>query len=607
MIVGLDGCVKLIIKKSKYFLAVALIISGSFLNDLKVYADEPLPVCSTGQVLGVGNETTFRVVLNCTNVSYFVGSGEATANSQDLVGIKLHPGQDNEANPVDNRAVIGSDSLALDFYTYVGSIDRNLVIEAGVIANSEGLYNDRIEIGSDLIYDYARPYAESDYYLGSSYADLVVPYDEGLLINDIDTGGTVTSLILVDNPLAGDLLLNPDGSFRYSPFVGFSGSDSFTYIAVDDSGNQSDPATVLITDDAPQITGNFYRVGDGDNKHAKPGDEIRVDFVSNEPITIDEVRIGGVIIDASRINVIDETHFSAGLIMQDDYVEGMKYYSATVHDEFGNYASISTETDGVLFDKTPPGIDLNDSSEVELTVGDLFVAQATASDNFDEFVEVVVEGVVDSSVGGVYELIYSATDLAGNQSDKIYQYVTIIDNIAPDVTIDVTEVNGGWLVINGTINDSRSDLVVSIEGIDYEITDVDGEKWQFLLDIAGFKPGKYKFFVTATDYFGNYDQEYATFKIKPKNIKPADRGDVAIAYYPAISAGNDIEVIDDADDGKVLGSFDERNDTESNSGLSPDTTIGDESWIFWGISWYWWLMIPIIGWIGWRLLFGRID
>jgi hypothetical protein len=67
-----------------------------------------------------------------------------------------------------------------------------------------------------------------------------------VLTNDL---GTNPRAILINRPVNGVLVLNPDGSFSYTPNTGFVGADSFTYYACDPNlpllcGN---PATVSIT------------------------------------------------------------------------------------------------------------------------------------------------------------------------------------------------------------------------------------------------------------------------------------------------------------------------------------------------------------------------
>jgi VCBS repeat-containing protein len=62
---------------------------------------------------------------------------------------------------------------------------------------------------------------------------------------------------LVDGPAHGNLTLEPNGSFTYTPNAGFSGADSFTYKA-NDGTYDSDTATVNITvraEPPPQLTG----------------------------------------------------------------------------------------------------------------------------------------------------------------------------------------------------------------------------------------------------------------------------------------------------------------------------------------------------------------
>ena len=60
-----------------------------------------------------------------------------------------------------------------------------------------------------------------------------------VLANDTDVDGDALTATMFSGPTNGDLLLNIDGSFTYTPRVGFNGSDTFTYTASDgvDSSN----------------------------------------------------------------------------------------------------------------------------------------------------------------------------------------------------------------------------------------------------------------------------------------------------------------------------------------------------------------------------------
>ncbi len=67
----------------------------------------------------------------------------------------------------------------------------------------------------------------------------------GLLKNDTDPEGSALTAILVAGPSHGSLTLNSDGSFTYTPTVGYAGPDSFTYRA-NDGGVNSNIATVTL-------------------------------------------------------------------------------------------------------------------------------------------------------------------------------------------------------------------------------------------------------------------------------------------------------------------------------------------------------------------------
>ena len=52
-----------------------------------------------------------------------------------------------------------------------------------------------------------------------------------MLTNDDDADGDSLTATLVTGPAHGDLTLNGDGSFTYTPDANYSGTDTFTYKA----------------------------------------------------------------------------------------------------------------------------------------------------------------------------------------------------------------------------------------------------------------------------------------------------------------------------------------------------------------------------------------
>jgi hypothetical protein len=68
----------------------------------------------------------------------------------------------------------------------------------------------------------------------------------GVLGNDTDAGGDPLTATNASEPANGEVTLDTDGSFTYTPDAGFFGKDSFTYTANDGEGDSA-PATVTIT------------------------------------------------------------------------------------------------------------------------------------------------------------------------------------------------------------------------------------------------------------------------------------------------------------------------------------------------------------------------
>ncbi len=65
----------------------------------------------------------------------------------------------------------------------------------------------------------------------------------------VDPEGDPVTFQVADSPARGQITLdeNDPAAFWYTPYEGKKGKDSFTYVAVDELGNTSEPATVKIT------------------------------------------------------------------------------------------------------------------------------------------------------------------------------------------------------------------------------------------------------------------------------------------------------------------------------------------------------------------------
>ncbi len=91
------------------------------------------------------------------------------------------------------------------------------------------------------------PVANEDNYQTNEDTELSIPAEVGVLVNDTDVDDEDSlSASVVESTTSGNLVLNNDGSFVYTPNENFNGTDSFIYAALDEAGEQ-DQTTVTIT------------------------------------------------------------------------------------------------------------------------------------------------------------------------------------------------------------------------------------------------------------------------------------------------------------------------------------------------------------------------
>lgn len=101
---------------------------------------------------------------------------------------------------------------------------------------------------------------------------VLVVEDDGLLANDFPASEGQLTAVLVAGPEHGELVLDADGTFSYTPDADFHGTDSFTYQDVSAS-LESDVVTVTLNvesvNDAPSITADMLwtsrsEIGEGE-------------------------------------------------------------------------------------------------------------------------------------------------------------------------------------------------------------------------------------------------------------------------------------------------------------------------------------------------------
>ncbi|MCB9005749.1 MAG: tandem-95 repeat protein, partial [Ardenticatenaceae bacterium] len=85
-----------------------------------------------------------------------------------------------------------------------------------------------------------------------------------VLDNDTDADNDSLTAALITNPANGSLALNSNGTFIYTPNLGFFGTDSFTYRANDGSGNSAPAAVTITVNRLPRIAFASSRNGSSD-------------------------------------------------------------------------------------------------------------------------------------------------------------------------------------------------------------------------------------------------------------------------------------------------------------------------------------------------------
>jgi len=205
-----------------------------------------------------GNSGTVNIVFNVT----------LTTTADHPVGVFY-----NTANGGANPATAGTDyqaansSITIPTGQTTGQItvvifgdkldesdETFLVVISPNIAGSQGTGT------GTIVDDDSAPVAANDSYSTNEDTTLTVSAP-GLITNDSDVDGDALSAVLVAGPAHGNLSLNADGSFTYTPAANYNGTDSFTYKASDGTNN-SNVATVDITvsaiDDAPAAVNDSY-------------------------------------------------------------------------------------------------------------------------------------------------------------------------------------------------------------------------------------------------------------------------------------------------------------------------------------------------------------
>jgi uncharacterized repeat protein (TIGR01451 family) len=109
------------------------------------------------------------------------------------------------------------------------------------------------------------PLAINDAYTFIGNTPISINTANGVLANDLDVDGDAISLASYDNTSAqgGQVNLNTDGSFQYTPPLGYTGVDTFTYSIQDTHGEQDQALVTLTATQLVWYIDNSASSGDG--------------------------------------------------------------------------------------------------------------------------------------------------------------------------------------------------------------------------------------------------------------------------------------------------------------------------------------------------------
>lgn len=177
-----------------------------------------------------------------TTLNVFANDGLIDWDSYDLEGDPLTATlAANPANGTVDLNADGSFTYTPDF-DFVGEDSFTFTVSDGQLTSNVATVSITVTAGNGI------PAAYDDYENVRENATLAVPASQGLISDwhAYDPDGDVLTASLVGAAVNGQVVVNSDGSYTYTPNTDYAGADSFTY-TVSDGIHTSNTATVTIT------------------------------------------------------------------------------------------------------------------------------------------------------------------------------------------------------------------------------------------------------------------------------------------------------------------------------------------------------------------------
>lgn len=197
---------------------------------------------------------------------------------------------------------------------FLGSIDEVIVYDRTLtvneIATIYDLYTNSPPVNQP-------PSVADDVYTTNQDTILSVP-SLGVLSNDVDPEGDSLTASCISSPINGDLLLNADGSFTYTPLPGWYGNITFTYKANDGIADSNDAQVWITVNKAPipsQYVINATVIGDGSMSPSgdvivTSGENQTFNLLNNKKYQLSSITIDDITIDLKNLVVTFNNVFS---------------------------------------------------------------------------------------------------------------------------------------------------------------------------------------------------------------------------------------------------------------------------------------------------------
>lgn len=268
------------------------------------------------------------------------------------------------------------------------------------------------------------PVGAADSYIADATRTLEIDALSGLLANDADIDGDALSATLLTDVAHGDLTLNLDGSFSYTPHAAYGGTDSFTYQLSDGLGGIASATVTLEVNGRPDAAADAYDV----NR------ETEASFGAAEGLLANDV--DDLTADLTATLVRDVDH--GALTLNDD--GSFSYISDAGYSGEDSFTYVATDARGIDSVETTVILTVDEVAVVE--GGDEAPEELGGTDGDDEID--FGGGAFDTGAGGAGADVF----VFDNAADGIQQQATVNDYTVGEDQIDLqgatVEMNFSW-------------------------------------------------------------------------------------------------------------------------------------------------------------------